>query len=1065
MKKHPKKLVLQTLAIATLSLVFDTTVAQNDREASKTTLEEITVYGRKLDAQLSIEAKRNAKRIIDAISSDEASRLPDNNIAESLGRIPGVTFERSIESGNGNFISIRGLDSALNNIQIDGVNSAVASAGARRTPLDGITAEDIAEIRVAKSLLPQDEGAGIGGSVEIISKTPLKRGKDRLTFEISGREQEFSDRTGYRFSTGLTEIINDKVGIDFSASFRRREIKNYAVDSTSSNLISLAEFRGPNGQVISAQDIIDFDESDLFDTGTAYDAINDGSINPDSIGFETQGYELQDQTRDTISLSTAIDFQITDNTLLTLHGRYNKQDTSQFQSLIQFETDENDFLENDDGDVILVDGRLVNTFDDAEIRLSSDIEDSISETSTFSLSGETDLGRLRLNYQASYSNAKRVDEPDLALDFDTGSRIDDGDDFAGNPFNLDNGRFLPAPNPAIFSVAGDPNYADVLADFAGNVEFGGAETTIEDSRENDRYGLKFDAEYDWDFDALGGTFNVVRAGVKFERSEVERIEKEFDGQNGELNLDGSLTFDDDGDLDGNVSSSTTLSEFEGFFNNVYDPFQPAPAVLTGVGFAGIPILDESAVRAFNNRYSNAVRANQGILTVDRNVNVQEDIAAFYVQSEFEIGNLTLIGGVRVERYEGEFEVNADNDGDLRIENIDPNDPGETIVESFDLLNGQSIDNINVSTSNTEVLPRITALYRLNDHFQIRAGYGESLARPSINQLADEAEININLGIDRSNDGDTPLFAGATSLADIIAAGGFTLDQLSEDDTSIDIESGNINLENAQSRNFDLSFEYYPFNGTAFTAGLFYKDIDNFIFINEEPTGGAIEASILEAILSSETLQLLEGVGGIQGLIDSGRFDITTTQPRNGDNATVKGIELGLSHQLDWAPGILANMGFNANITFTKSDTTISIKDELEDDDALVIFGFNQEGDRLDRETPFFNAPRRSANASIYYDANGLEVAISGSYQDRSFNAVDDFGLDQYDIQYFRFDFYAEYDLPEKYFGDMSIAFEVPDFTDTGTKTTTGQSVGTNRNLFDNATFNGREFRLTLRGRF
>ena len=85
----------------------------------------VTVTGRRRDAELAIETKRNAKQIVDALSADNTSRLPDNNIAESLGRIPGVSFRRNRETGNGDFVSVRGLDSSLVNVQFNGVNSCL----------------------------------------------------------------------------------------------------------------------------------------------------------------------------------------------------------------------------------------------------------------------------------------------------------------------------------------------------------------------------------------------------------------------------------------------------------------------------------------------------------------------------------------------------------------------------------------------------------------------------------------------------------------------------------------------------------------------------------------------------------------------------------------------------------------------------------------------------------------------------------------------------------------------------------------------------------------------------
>ena len=115
----------------------------------------ILVTGRLLDAELSIEAKRDADQIVDVLSADQASQLPDQNVAESLSRIAGVSMIRNNESGDGEYISIRGLDSALSNIQFDGVNTGQVGGARRYTPnprgpLQSIVAANIKENRGAQ---------------------------------------------------------------------------------------------------------------------------------------------------------------------------------------------------------------------------------------------------------------------------------------------------------------------------------------------------------------------------------------------------------------------------------------------------------------------------------------------------------------------------------------------------------------------------------------------------------------------------------------------------------------------------------------------------------------------------------------------------------------------------------------------------------------------------------------------------------------------------------------------------------------------------------------------------
>jgi len=241
------------------------TQAPNNRT---NTIDEILVVGRQLDQQLAISEKRNANQIIDVITADQSSRLPDNNIAESLSRLPGITFLHDAETGNGNFISIRGIDSALNKIQFDGVNLGLSTGNSeRRVPLSGLISDNISELKVVKSLLPQDDGEGIGGFVQITSKTPLQESREKFTVDLEKRDFEFANKSGFRTSASGTKFFGENIGISFATSFRRRDIKNFRVDATGSNILQLPDIRNAMGEIVSLDDIQDL----LGNPGSSFD--------------------------------------------------------------------------------------------------------------------------------------------------------------------------------------------------------------------------------------------------------------------------------------------------------------------------------------------------------------------------------------------------------------------------------------------------------------------------------------------------------------------------------------------------------------------------------------------------------------------------------------------------------------------------------------------------------------------------------------------------------------------------------------------------------------------------
>ena len=113
----------------------------------------------------------------------------------------------------------------------------------------------------------------------------------------------------------------------------------------------------------------------------------------------------------------------------------------------------------------------------------------------------------------------------------------------------------------------------------------------------------------------------------------------------------------------------------------------------------------------------------------------------------------------------------------------------------------------------------------------------------------------------------------------------------------EIELGNPNLDPARSMNFDLMGEYYFSNVGIISAGLFYKNIRDFIFISN--------------------FDLNEG----------GPYDgFEATQPVNGEGADLFGFELNLQQQLTFLPGFASGFGIYANYTYTWSEADLVTED-------------------------------------------------------------------------------------------------------------------------------------------
>ena len=75
--------------------------------AEETIIEEIVVTGIRNSLRQSLDVKRDATQVVDAVSAEDVGKFPDANVAEALQRITGVAIDRS--GGEGQFITVRGL--------------------------------------------------------------------------------------------------------------------------------------------------------------------------------------------------------------------------------------------------------------------------------------------------------------------------------------------------------------------------------------------------------------------------------------------------------------------------------------------------------------------------------------------------------------------------------------------------------------------------------------------------------------------------------------------------------------------------------------------------------------------------------------------------------------------------------------------------------------------------------------------------------------------------------------------------------------------------------------------
>lgn len=125
-----------------------------------------------------LERRADAPNVVNVLAGDVIRALPNANAAEAAGRMPGVTTER--DEGEGKFIQVRGTEPRLTNVTIDGAHVPGTERGSRVAKLDDVPSDVLGAIEVSKTLTANMDADAIGGSVNLVTKTPEGAGHGYL---------------------------------------------------------------------------------------------------------------------------------------------------------------------------------------------------------------------------------------------------------------------------------------------------------------------------------------------------------------------------------------------------------------------------------------------------------------------------------------------------------------------------------------------------------------------------------------------------------------------------------------------------------------------------------------------------------------------------------------------------------------------------------------------------------------------------------------------------------------------------------------------------------------------
>lgn len=287
---------------------------------------------------------------------------------------------------------------------------------------------------------------------------------------------------------------------------------------------------------------------------------------------------------------------------------------------------------------------------------------------------------------------------------------------------------------------------------------------------------------------------------------------------------------------------------------------------------------------------------------------KENILAAYVRWDQDLSEkLSMIAGVRVENTSIEYTGNHI---------LDEEDLVGTVKNKHDYVN---------------VLPSLAFKYDVEKDLIIRVAASSALARPNYYSLAPY----INVITENS-----------------------------------EIQAGNPELDATYSYNFDLMGEKYFKSVGIISAGVFYKNLNDFIYTYRNNNAYSRD-------------DFASDFPGLSNPIPVGENNWSLVQQRNGERVNVYGFEVAAQRQLDFLPTkFLKGFGVYLNYTYTKSEAKGITNNDGEERNGLGLPG---------TAPHIFNASlswennRFSTRISLNHTADYLDELGGSSFEDRYYD--------------------------------------------------------------------------------
>ena len=218
-KRKFKKNLIASAVASFVVLGFTSSVVAQDQNKDDS-LEEVIVTGVRAALISAMETKRDATGVVDAISAEDIGKFPDTNLAESLQRIPGVSIDR--EGGEGKYVTVRGFGAGFNVTTLNG--RQITSENVNRDfEFDTLGSELISGLVINKTGSALTESGGIGATIDIRTSRPFDVG-NKIAGSLKLDYETMSEESSPQASILVSQTFaDDTLGVLFGYNHFERE--------------------------------------------------------------------------------------------------------------------------------------------------------------------------------------------------------------------------------------------------------------------------------------------------------------------------------------------------------------------------------------------------------------------------------------------------------------------------------------------------------------------------------------------------------------------------------------------------------------------------------------------------------------------------------------------------------------------------------------------------------------------------------------------------------------------------------------------------------------------------